>query len=238
MKIKAGAVAVRGADAMSCARPMNEAAVAERLNADYVECKRREYAMLDACIRFGVELVQWEMFLGESRHYGNAGEGLKTWLSEHCPGINYNTAMGYKALAAKAIHRLGGGAEAMAALLGAETVTDPAGEVIDVSEDVKEKAAGLLAEAKSRRQFEQMYFEWMRKAAATPDTEKPTAKPEKPTPEAAAAATLYGYVRPISKHWGSIRNALALCPAVKLADALSVFEKMAFMIKQEMEARG
>ena len=237
MKIKAGAVAVRGADAKSCARPMNEAAVAERLNADYAECGKRWKETLNACIRFGTELVQWERFLGESRHYGNAGEGLKTWLAEHCPGINYNTAMGYKALAAKAVHRLGGSAEAVAALLGAETVTDPAGEVIDVSDDMKEKAAGLLAEAKSRRQFEQMYFEWMRKVGAD-DTEKPTAKPEKPTPEAAAAATLYGYVRPISKHWGSIRNALALCPAAKLADALSVFEKMAFMIKQEMEARG
>ena len=108
-------------------------------------------------IKFGSLLVEWEQFLGKSQ--GRDGEGLKNWLEQYCPEINYSTAIKYKLLAEKNAQMLGGGAMALAALQGETTVTQPDGEVIDVEAEVIEKRDEIFAEANSFSKLEQMWFD-------------------------------------------------------------------------------
>lgn len=53
-------------------------------------------------VAFGAMLLEVERWLAAKKgKFKRAGEGygLKAWLSEHCPEVNYNTAAGYKAAA-------------------------------------------------------------------------------------------------------------------------------------------
>ena len=144
-------------------------------------------------VKFGAMLILWEQFLGESRGgRGSAGEGLKGWLEKHCPEIGYSVARSYKESAHKAASMLGGGARAVAALLGQDTVTTPAKEVVTIDAEVIEKRDSLFEDATSRRKLEQMYFSFVeneeRKERAKNRTVAPLPK-LKPSDEAAAIWT-------------------------------------------------
>ena len=87
-----------------------------------------------------------------------AGEGLKGWLEKNCPELGYDSALSYKNSARMAATMIGGGAVAVAALLGESEVTQPDGEVIDVPCEVVEKRDKLYKDVKSRRKLEQAYL--------------------------------------------------------------------------------
>ena len=55
---------------------------------------------------------------------------------------------------------LGGGAPAIAALLGRDTVTDPDGNEVPIDAEVVEKKEEIFRAADSRRKLEQMYFDF------------------------------------------------------------------------------
>lgn len=53
-------------------------------------------------LRFGAMLIEVDMSLTRETHKGGCfqtGETLKAWLEEHCPEVNYKTAMRFKSLA-------------------------------------------------------------------------------------------------------------------------------------------
>ena len=53
--------------------------------------------MLREAVKFGAMLMELETIVGKSQGgRGTDGDGIKAWLAEHCPEINYATAMGYK----------------------------------------------------------------------------------------------------------------------------------------------
>ena len=135
---------------------------AYRLSRQYAKVNGSWKNALEQTVRFGAMLKEWGDFLGEGR--GGAGcsspGGLETWLANHCPEINYKTAMGYKLLAEKTVRMLGGGAPAVAALIGRDTVTDPDGNEIPIDAEVVEKKEEIFRAADSRRKLEQMYFDF------------------------------------------------------------------------------
>ena len=135
---------------------------AYRLSRQYAKVNGSWKNALEQTVRFGAMLKEWGDFLGEGR--GGAGGsspgGLQTWLANHCPEINYKTAMGYKLLAEKTVRMLGGGAPAVAALIGRDTVTDPDGNEIPIDAEVVEKKEEIFRAADSRRKLEQMYFDF------------------------------------------------------------------------------
>lgn len=133
---------------------------AYRLSRQYAKVNGSWKNALEQTVRFGAMLKEWGDFLGEGRGRGKDGEGLKEWLANHCPEINYNTAMGYKLLAEKTVRMLGGGAPAVAALIGRDTVTDPDGNEIPIDAEVVEKKEEIFRAADSRRKLEQMYFDF------------------------------------------------------------------------------
>ena len=112
-------------------------------------------------VKFGLMLIDWERFLGESRGRGNEGEGLKGWLEKNCPNLGYASAMGYKVMAERALKMLGGGAVVTAALLGEGGARQPDGEIIDVPCEVSERCDRFFAAVDSRRKLEQMWFSFV-----------------------------------------------------------------------------
>ena len=135
---------------------------AYRLSRQYAKVNGSWKNALEQTVRFGAMLKEWGDFLGEGRGGagGGASGGLQTWLAKNCPEINYKTAMGYKHLAEKTVRMLGGGAGAVAALLGRDTVTDPDGNEVPIDAEVVEKKEEIFREAGSRRKLEQMYFDF------------------------------------------------------------------------------
>ena len=135
---------------------------AYRLSRQYAKVNGSWKNALEQTVRFGAMLKEWGDFLGEGRGGagGGASGGLQTWLANHCPEINYKTAMGYKLLAEKTVRMLGGGAPAVAALIGRDTVTDPDGNEIPIDAEVVEKKEEIFRAADSRRKLEQMYFDF------------------------------------------------------------------------------
>ena len=135
---------------------------AYRLSRQYAKVNGSWKNALEQTVRFGAMLKEWGDFLGEGRGGagGGASGGLQTWLANHCPEINYNTAMGYKLLAEKTVRMLGGGAPAVAALIGRDTVTDPDGNEVPIDAEVVEKKEEIFRAADSRRKLEQMYFDF------------------------------------------------------------------------------
>ena len=115
-------------------------------------------------VKFGALLNEVEDFLGNEQR--REGSGLQGWLAENCPEVNYKTAQGYKAMAAKCARMIGGGSQAIAALQGQELVREPGtGDTIDVDGDFIRKRDELFDEVSSRRQLEQMWFEFCGKSA-------------------------------------------------------------------------
>ena len=133
---------------------------AYRLSRQYAKVNGSWKNALEQTVRFGAMLKEWSDFLGASHGGAHGGDSLKEWLANHCPEINYNTAMGYKLLAEKTVRMLGGGAPAVAALIGRDTVTDPDGNEVPIDAEVVEKKEEIFREADSRRKLEQMYFDF------------------------------------------------------------------------------
>lgn len=133
---------------------------ANEISAQYGVLAAKANDFLREAIKFGSLLVEWEQFLGKSNAgRSSSGEGLKGWLEQYCPEVNYHTAIKYKLLAEKNAQMLGGGAMALAALQGETTVTQPDGEVIDVEANVIEKRDEIFAEANSFTKLEQMWLD-------------------------------------------------------------------------------
>ena len=154
--------------------------IAAALTTQYQAVVAATGQMLREAVKFGAMLMELETIVGKSQGGRNTdGDGIKGWLAEHCPEINYSTAIVYKNLAAKSATLIGGmGLQVVAALQGGEKVTKTDGEVIDVPAEIIEKRDALFAECDSRRKLEQAYFAFMSEEG------KPKAKKEaKPLPK-------------------------------------------------------
>ena len=132
---------------------------AYRLSRQYAKVNGSWKNALNQTVRFGAILKEWSDFLGASHGGAHGGDSLKEWLAKNCPEINYQTAMGYKHLAEMAARMMGGGAQAVAALIGRDTVTDPDGNAITIDAEVVEKKEEIFRKADSRRKLVQMYLD-------------------------------------------------------------------------------
>ena len=133
----------------------------DRVSEQYVAIETAKDNLLRECVKFGALLTEVGYYLGEARGRGE-GDGLKAWLAENCPEVNYNTAIGYKALAGKCVKMLGGGSQAVAVLQDKTEIVPPGEEeAIDVETKFIEKRDELFNEVKSRRELEQTYFKFM-----------------------------------------------------------------------------
>lgn len=203
---------------------------AREISQQYGVLANKANAFIQEAIKFGAILIEWEQFLGKSQ--GKAGEGLKNWLEQNCPEINYNTAMKYKLLAEKNAQMLGGGAMALAALQGETTVRQPDGEVIDVECKVIEKRDEIFSEANSFQKLEQMWLDLFGTG------EKPKAKKEpKPLPKLSrreeAKAIWNGAMVMLSK--SSVRDAIPLLGENEARVCYEGLRDLAALLKKHLE---
>ena len=181
---------------------------AREISQQYGILANKASVYVQEAIKFGALLIEWEQFLGKSNAgCASSGEGLKGWLEQNCPEVKYSTAIKYKLFAEKNAQMLGGGAMAIAALLGESTVTQPDGEVIDVECKVIEKRDEIFSKADSFQKLEQMWFDLFG------PVEKPKAKKAaKPLPKLSqrdeAKAIWNGVMVALSK--SSVRDAIPL----------------------------
>lgn len=189
--------------------PQNvDAATAQQLLDQYKVVVAAERATFRERVKFGAMLIVWEQFLGESRGRGKDGAGLKGWLEEHCTELPYKTAMEYKQYAQRAAAMLGGGAVAIAALLGQSEVIAPNAETIEVDAELIEKRDQLFEDATSRRKMEQLWFDF---AKADKKAKKPAAPLPKLKPSDEAAAIWTHVMGVIDKT--TVMDAIPLLPA-------------------------
>lgn len=203
---------------------------AREISQQYGVLANKANAFIQEAIKFGAILIEWEQFLGKSQ--GKAGEGLKNWLEQNCPEIQYKTAMKYKLLAEKNAQMLGGGAMALAALQGETTVRQPDGEVIDVECKVIEKRDEIFSEANSFQKLEQMWLDLFGTG------EKPKAKKEpKPLPKLSrreeAKAIWNGAMVMLSK--SSVRDAIPLLGEKEARVCYEGLRDLAALLKKHLE---
>lgn len=166
-------------------------------------------------VKFGALLNQVEAFIGgEARREGS---GLKGWMEENFPEINYKTAQGYKAMAAKCAQMIGGGTQAMACLLGVTAIVEPASqELIDVDASFVEKREALFEQVDSRRKLEQMWFEFMAAAKRPGRPAGVVSEYRKKSSLECAVEAVWPTVQHLLKHRGEMFTAYKILPDDKL----------------------
>jgi len=217
--------------------PGNTGNIATALTTQYRAVVAATGQMLREVVKFGAMLMELETIVGKS-HAGcnSGGEGIKAWLAENCPEINYTTAMGYKALAAMSAALIGGaGLQVVAALQGGERVTKTNGEVIDVPSEIIERRDALFAEVDSRRKLEQAYFAFM---AAAGNGERGMGKRERrPLPKLSqrdeAKAIWNGVMVALSK--SSVRDAIPLLGEKETRVCHDGLRDLLALLKKHME---
>ena len=213
-----------------------ESDFAHALTAQYQTLITAEKVAFRERVKFGAMLIGWENYLGQGKRLN--GEGLKTWLEANCPEIGYKSAMACKDYAKKVAAMLGGGDHAMAALLGRESVTTPANEVIDVDAKVVGKLEEVYSAADSRRKLEELYVKFVNAQKKGPGRPKGTTYAEiRKSAEENAIATVWPLVYPILKHQGAWQAALKFLPQEKLEEAAATIDYFAAAIKAELLER-
>lgn len=197
-----------------------QANVARELTDLYNDVGAKLSSTIQAAVKFGAKLIEWEQYLGVSvGGRGASGEGVKGWLAENCPGINYQTAMGYKHLAEKNLKMLEAVTPkqlALASLVGKDKVENPDGEYIDVPAEAIERRDEIFTEATSRRKFEQMFFDFCGGASG-----KGPGRPKGPKlkGQAMGAVTPMDEARELFARMAVSATQPKLVPSMKLWDA-------------------
>ena len=216
----------------------------DRVSEAYGRIETAKDNLLRECVKFGALLTEVSYFLGESRHANNEGEGLKAWLAENCPEVNYSTAINYKALATKCVKMIGGGSQAVAALQDKTLVQEPGtGDTIDVDGDFIRKRDELFAEVKSRRELEQTYFDFMaRDGKRRPGRPKGSGagavEYKKKSALECAVEAVWPTVDHLLKHRGEMFTAYKILPDEKLTELRETLMEHVKAVDAVLDARA
>lgn len=215
----------------------------QRVSDQYAAIETAKDNLLRECVKFGALLTEVGYYLGETQ--GKKGEGLQAWLAENCPEVNYNTAMGYKALAGKCVKMLGGGSQAVAVLQDKTEVVPPGEDApIEVDSKFIEKRDELFNEVKSRRDLEQTYFKFMasegRRGPGRPKgTGAGTVEYKKKSSLECAVEAVWPIVQHLLKHRGEMFTAYKILPDEKLIEMRQTLveheEAIASVLKTRVE---
>ena len=210
-----------------------------RVSSSYAAVNAKTGEWFRTIISFGALLDEVASFLGARRGRGHDGEGLKTWLEENCPEVNYNTAMGYRAMASKCAKMLGGGTMATAALQGLEVVKAPgANETVEIDAEVLEKRDQLFETVDSRRKLEQMYLDFFGdnkpKGGRPVGTKAAKVAASSLSPEQSARALWSKVIEPANNH--GLQGAALLLSANDAETALLVLTDLCDILKRHLAA--
>ena len=213
-----------------------------RVSDQYAAIETAKDNLLRECVKFGALLTEVGYYLGEARGRGKDGEGLKAWLEENCPEVNYSTAINYKALAGKCVKMLGGGSQAVAVLQDKTEVIPPGEDApIEVESKFIEKRDELFNEVKSRRELEQTYFKFMAsEGKGKPGRPKGTKadlsrKPDSTDVVAAARAVWSQVIVPADRSAVALKGAAKLLTLEDVENAKAVLASLMEMLDEREE---
>lgn len=217
----------------------------DRVSEAYGRIETAKDNLLRECVKFGALLTEVGYYLGEARGRGNDGEGLRNWLNENCPEVNYSTAMNYKALATKCVKMLGGGSQAVAVLQDKTEVIPPGeDEPIEVEAKFLEKRDEIFSEVKSRREMEQMYFKFMasegkgKPGRPKGSVTKSDGEYKKKSTLECAVETVWPTVEYMLKHRGAMFTSYKLLPDEKLTEMRDTLTEHVKAIEAVLSARS
>ena len=222
------------------AEPLN---YKSRVSDQYAAIETAKDNLLRECVKFGALLLEVSYYLGSTQ--GKKGEGLQAWLSENCPQINYNTAMGYKRMGEMAVTKLGGGSQAVAVLQDKTEVIPPGEDAPSEGESkCSEERDELFNAVKSRRELEQAYFKFMAsegkgKAGRPKGTGAGTVEYKKQSSLECAVEAVWPIVQHLLKHRGEMFTAYKILPDEKLIEMRQTLveheEAIASVLKTRVE---
>ena len=233
--------------AVTVAQPLNRLTAEplnykSRVSDQYAAIETAKDNLLRECVKFGALLLEVSYYLGEARGRGKDGEGLKAWLSENCPQINYKTAMGYKRMGEMAVTKLGGGSQAVAVLQDKTEVIPPGEDApIEVESKFIEKRDELFNEVKSRRELEQTYFKFMasegRRGPGRPKGTKAdlSRKPDSTDVVTAARAVWSQVIVPADRCAVALKGAAKLLTLEDVENAKAVLSALMEMLAEREE---
>lgn len=216
----------------------------DRVSGQYAAIETAKDNLLRECVKFGALLIEVGYYLGEARHANNEGEGLKSWLAENCPQINYKTAMGYKRMGEMAVAQLGGGSQAVAVLQDKTEVVPPGEDApIDVESKFVDKRDKLFSEVKSRRELEQTYFKFMAmegkgKVGRPKGTGVGAVEYKKKSSLECAVEAVWPTVQHLLKHRGEMFTAYKILPDEKLVEMRDTLNEHVKAISAVLEDRS
>lgn len=193
---------------------VDDGSIAASLTAQYEAAQSSIKTSVQAVLKFGAMLIKAEqlVFAGQDgkKHRGTSESdyGLEAWLAEHCPTVNYKTAMRWKGIAANAVATLGCDTENAVKLLTGDT--KGVSKELPVAE-MKERIDELY-EAKSIRQLSQMCFDFAAEDRDVGGRPKAEAKPLPKLKKSDEAKAIWnGVMQILSK--SSVRDAIPLLGA-------------------------
>ena len=130
---------------------MTEDQISLSLNQQFEDINQTVGVVFKKILNFGCALAQAEHELDRRGMLKNrkAGQGMQGWLADHCPSINYKTAMRWKGIVVKAANSLGCSADEAFKILS--------GEIVDVTAKLAKRRDEIYS-AKSQRDLLQMLF--------------------------------------------------------------------------------
>lgn len=190
---------------------VDDGSIAASLTAQYEAAQSSIKTSVQAVLKFGAMLIKAEQLVfaevKKMDHYHGNG-GMEAWLAEHCPTVNYKTAMRWKGIAANAVATLGCDTENAVKLLTGDT--KGVSKELPVAE-MKERIDELY-EAKSIRQLSQMCFDFAAEDRDVGGRPKAEAKPLPKLKKSDEAKAIWnGVMQILSK--SSVRDAIPLLGA-------------------------
>lgn len=139
---------------------ITEDQMALSLNQQFTDINQAVGSVFRKILNFGCALAQAERELDRRGLLKNrkARQGMQGWLAEHCPDVNYKTAMRWKTIVVKAANSLGCSTEEAFKILS--------GEVQDVTAKLAKRRDDIYS-AKSQRDLLQMLFNFASEDAGT-----------------------------------------------------------------------
>lgn len=139
---------------------ITEDQMALSLNQQFTDINQAVGEVFRKILNFGCALAQAEYELDRRGLLKNrkAGQGMQGWLAEHCPQVNYKTAMRWKGIVTKAANSLGCSTEEAFRILS--------GEVVDVTAKLAKRRDEIYS-AKSQRDLLQMLFNFASEDSGT-----------------------------------------------------------------------
>ena len=139
---------------------ISEDQMALSLNQQFEDINETVGTVFRKILNFGCALAQAEYELDRRGLLKNrkAGQGMQGWLAEHCPKVNYKTAMRWKGIVTKAANSIGCSTEEAFKILS--------GDVEDVPAKLAKRRDEIYS-AKSQRDLLQMLFNFASEDSGT-----------------------------------------------------------------------